>query len=87
MKTKKTIWRAIFNPCNSCCGSEAVKNLSHFWWWTDNSFESLHIHACRWEDRTYHRVYPRNIHGYTCRRIGMKNRLSGERLFWIYDEN
>jgi len=85
MKVNKTIWRAVFNPRNSVCGSCKLEKLSH-WWWTDNSFDSLYIHAQRWEDRTYHRVYPRFIRGYICKRIGMRNRLCGEKLFWIYDE-
>ena len=80
--------RDVFNPRNSTCGSAPIADLSSHWWWTDNSDpESLYIHACRWSDRTYHRVWPRPIPGYTCKRIEMKNRMHGAKLFWLYDAN
>ena len=80
--------RAVFNARNSTCGSARVADLSSHWWWTDNSAPgSLYIHACRWSDRTYHRVWPRPIPGYRCKRIEMMNRMHGAKLFWLYDEN
>ena len=80
--------RDVFNPRNSSCGSAPISDLSSHWWWTDNSDpDSLYIHACRWSDRTYHRVWPRKIPGYTCKRIEMKNRMHGAKLFWLYDAN
>jgi hypothetical protein len=80
--------RNVFNPRNSSCGSAPIADLSSHWWWTDNSDpDSLYIHACRWSDRTYHRVWPRPIPGYTCKRIEMKNRVHGAKLFWLYDAN
>jgi len=85
---KSPIRRAVFNPRNSTCGSARMDELSAYWWWTDNSNpNSLYIHACRWSDRTYHRVWPRSITGYTCKRIEMQNRLYGAKLFWLYDAN
>ena len=80
--------RSVFNPRNSTCGSARVKDLSVHWWFTDNSDPaSIYIHACRWKDRTYHRVWPRLISGYTCKRIAMRNYIHGARLFWLYDAN
>lgn len=81
--------RAVFNQRNSTCGSARVMDLSQHWWWTDNSdaINSLYIHACRWSDRTYHRVWPRPIPGYACKRLEMKNRMYGAKLFWLYDAN
>ena len=85
---KAPIRRAVFNPRNSTCGSASVEDLSASWWWTDNSdTDSLYIHACRCSDRTYHRVWPRRIQGYTCKRLEMKNRIHGGVLFWLYDAN
>lgn len=82
------IRRAVFKPCNSRCTTASVEELAESWWFTDNSDpESIYIHACRWSDRTYHRVWPRKIHGYTCRRLEMKNRVHGGMLFWLYDAN
>ena len=84
---KSPIRRAVFNPRNSTCGSARVEDLSAYWW-TDNSDpDSLYIHACRWSDRTYHRVWPRPIPGYTCKRLEMKNRIYGGVPFWLYDAN
>lgn len=83
-----TIWRDVFLPRNSTCGSAKVEDLCKFWWRTDNSSpDSIYIHAERLEDRTYHRVWPRPIRGHTCRRIGMRNRFGVAKLFWIYDVN
>lgn len=85
---KSPIRRAVFNPRNSKCGSAPIADLSAHWWWTDNSdAASIYIHACRWSDRTYHRVWPRPIPGYTCNRLEMKNRMKGAKLFWLYDAN
>ena len=82
------IRRAVFNSHNSTCGSARIEDLSAHWWWTDHSDpDSLYIHACRWSDRTYHRVWPRPITGYVCKRLEMKNRPGGAKLFWLYDAN
>jgi hypothetical protein len=74
--------RAVFSRRNSTCGSARIEELSVRRWWTDNSIpESLYIHACRYRDKTYHRILPRTIPGYTCKRLEM----SGAKLFWLYD--
>ena len=85
---KSPIRRVVFNPRNSTCGSARVEDLWRYWWWTDNSDpDGIYIHACRWSDRTYHRVCPRPMTGYTCKRLEMKNRMDGAKLFWLYDAN
>ena len=82
------IRRNVFNPRNSMCGSARIRELSPYWWWTDNSDPAtLCIYALRWSDRTYHRVGPRQIPGYTCKRIEMRNQMYGTKLFWICDAN
>ncbi len=79
--------RAVFNSRNSTCDSARIADLTEYWWWTDNSDPTgIYIHACRWSDKTYHRVRSRPIQGYVCKRLEMKNRLAGVKLFWLYDK-
>lgn len=83
---KALVRRAVFNPRNSTCGSARAEDLCSYRWWTDNSDpDCLYIHACRWSDRTYHRVWPRPMPGYTCKRIEMQNRIHDGVLCWVYD--
>ena len=82
MTKPSIIRRAVFSPRNSVCGSTRVRELSKQKWWTDNSDPaSLYIHACHQSDKTYHRVWPRPIPGYVCKRLEMK----WGTLIWMYD--
>ena len=92
MRRRKTamasvLRRGVFSERNSTCGSARVDDLCSCGWWTDNSDPaSLYIHV-RKADGTVHRVWPRHIPGYTCKRVGMQGRMHVAKLVWLYDAN
>lgn len=79
------IRRAVDLPRNSTAGLQPMDHLDFERWWTDRSQDGeIYLHVCHGLDDTVHRVRPRSIRGYVCRRLEMR---SGGRLFWLYDSS
>lgn len=88
-----TLRREVFNKNNSICTTARIKELDVDNWWTDGcNFISkeiyLHVkYADIYPDvyglnGTGHRVWPRKVKGYQCRRIEIRDGL----LYWLYDK-
>lgn len=79
------LWRAVFNERNSTSTAQ-LSDLVQGEWWMDTCFAPIYIHVphCGMNgmEGTIHRVYPRTIGGYECRRIGMRN----GKVYWLYDK-
>ena len=72
--------RGVFNKRNSICGSANIDDLVTGEWWTDGGDE-IYIHAKHKDGETSHRVFPRKMRGYKCKRMTMKD----GKLYWLYD--
>lgn len=81
---RQLIRRAVDLPRNSRCNSAAIDRLDFTRWHTDGgTIHDLYLHVPRkQEDGTTHRVFPRAIAGYACRRLEMTK----TRLYWLYDK-
>lgn len=87
MKKSIVLKRRVASPANSECDSAKFITLDWTNWWEDRSFGSFYIHVGSKDKddriRTWHRVYPRTIAGYTCSHLGGHDGT----LFWHYRFN
>lgn len=74
-------FRSVYARGNSTCGSVPIYYLSSDWRTDGNASEPLYLHVRRYLDDTWHRVHPRPMPGYVCRRLAMRDGT----LCWVYD--
>lgn len=78
---KSPLKRRIKSTRNSEPSTAHFDELDWTNWWQDHGY----IHVRKYnllEDETWHRVYPREIKGYTCIRVAVYDNI----LYWLHDE-
>lgn len=66
---------------NSECGTAKLDALDWINWWQDGG-GYIHVRRDRKDEgETWHRVHPKPIAGYECRRVAVSDGI----VFWLYD--